>query len=455
MGPENNSSAVYSSLHILIVDDELNIRKTLSVSLETEGHRITAVSNFQDALAEASRRSFDLAFVDLRLGTDDGLDLIPALLATTPWLKVIVITAYASIDTAVEAMRRGATDYIPKPFTPAQISLAVRKVIEVRSLEQKVAALQEDLGRQHPEIDFSTLNPLMQKVIKLARQAAASEATLLLRGESGTGKTVLARAIHFWSNRAAKPFNIVSCPALSPQLLESELFGHVKGAFTGAVRDNLGRIAASDGGTLLLDEISDLPLPLQPKLLRFIQDRDYERVGDTVTRKADVRLIAATNTRLEDAIKEGHFREDLYYRLNVIPIEIPPLRDRPEDVPVLANRLLAFHARTNHRSYLGFKDDALRALADHSWPGNVRELSNTIERAAILCQTDQIGLDCLPTNMLPRGAEVKIGDSISLEKLEEAHIRRVLASSRSLQEAAGLLGIDVATLWRRRKKYGI
>jgi NtrC-family two-component system response regulator AlgB len=237
--------------------------------------------------------------------------------------------------------------------------------------------------------------------------------------------------------------------------LESELFGHVKGAFTGAVRDNPGRIAASDGGTLLLDEISDLPLPLQPKLLRFIQDREYERVGDTVTRKADVRLIAATNTKLEDAIKEGRFREDLYYRLNVIPIEIPPLRERPDDVPVLAEKLLAFHARTNHRSYLGFKDEALRALAAHSWPGNVRELSNTIERAAILCQTDRIGLECLPTNLLPRGAEVKIGDSTSLEKIEEAHIRRVLANSRSLQEAAGILGIDQATLWRRRKKYGI
>jgi NtrC-family two-component system response regulator AlgB len=442
-------------LHVLVVDDELNIRKTLTIGLEAEGHQVTAVSNVEDALAEASRRSFDLAFVDLRLGTDDGLDLIPMLLAATPWLKVIVITAYASIDTAVEAMRRGATDYIPKPFTPAQIDLAVRKVFEVRSLEQKVAALQEDLGRQRPEIDLSSQNPQMRKAVKLARQAAPSEANLLLRGESGTGKTVLARAIHSWSARAARPFNIVSCPSIPSELLESELFGHARGAFTGAVRDNPGRIAASDGGTLLLDEIADLPLPLQPKLLRFIQDREYERVGDTVPRKADVRLIAATNAKLEEAINDGRFREDLYYRLNVITIEIPPLRERPEDVPALAGRLLAFHARANHRSYLGFTDDALRALTAYSWPGNVRELSNTIERAVILCQADRIGPECLPASLVPRSAELKIGDSVSLEKVEEDHIRRVLAGARSLREAAGILGIDIATLWRRRKKYGI
>jgi NtrC-family two-component system response regulator AlgB len=442
-------------LNVLIVDDELNIRKTLTIALETEGHKVTAVSNVQDAQAQAARRSFDLAFVDLRLGTDDGLDLIPLLLASSPWLKVIVITAYASIDTAVEAMRRGATDYIPKPFTPAQIDLAVSKVFQVRSLEQKVAALQEDLVRQHPEIDFASKSPQMQKAVKLARQAAGSEANLLLTGESGTGKTVLARAIHSWSSRAARPFNIVSCPSIPSELLESELFGHMKGAFTGAVRDNPGRIAASDGGTLLLDEIADLPLPLQPKLLRFIQDREYEHVGDAVPRKADVRLIAATNAKLEDAVKAGRFREDLYFRLNVISIDIPPLRERPDDIPVIAERLLAFHARNNHRSFLGFTAEALEALAAYAWPGNVRELSNAIERAAILCRTDSVGRECLPASLTGAEAEARIGDAVSLEKIEEAHIRSVLGTARSLQEASAILGIDQATLWRRRKKYGI
>ena len=442
-------------LNVLVVDDELNIRKTLAIALETEGHKVTAVGNVQDAQAQAARRSFDLAFVDLRLGTDDGLDLIPLLLATSPWLKVIVITAYASIDTAVEAMRRGATDYIPKPFTPAQIDLAVRKVFQVRSLEQKVAALQEDLVRQHPEIDFASKSPQMQKAVKLARQAAASEANLLLTGESGTGKTVLARAIHSWSSRAARPFNIVSCPSIPSELLESELFGHVKGAFTGAVRDNPGRIAASDGGTLLLDEIADLPLLLQPKLLRFIQDREYEHIGDSVPRKADVRLIAATNAKLEDVVKAGRFREDLYFRLNVIAIEIPPLRERRDDIPVIAERLLAFHARNNHRSFPGFTAEALEALTAHAWPGNVRELSNVIERAAILCRTDRVGRECLPANLTGAETEARIGDAVSLEKIEEAHIRGVLAAAGSLQEASAILGIDQATLWRRRKKYGL
>lgn len=442
-------------LNILVVDDEVNIRKTLSVCLETEGHKVIAVSNFQDALAEASRRSFELAFVDLRLGTDNGLDLIPALLTTTPWLKIIVITVYASIDTAVEAMRRGATDYIPKPFTPTQIKLAVQKVFEMRTLEQRVATLQEDLGRAHPEIDFSSTNPMMQRAINLAHQVASSEATILLRGESGTGKTVLARAIHSWSNRTTKPISIISCPSFSAELLESELFGHVKGAFTGAVRDNPGRIAACEGGTLFLDEISDLPLSLQPKLLRFVQDKEYERVGDCITRKADVRIIAATNVNLEKAVEEGRFREDLFYRLAVIQIEIPPLRERPDDVVALAERLLVFHGRSNHRSFVGFTKESLQALREYHWPGNVRELSNVIERAAILCRTDHISMECLPAILLPGDFAPKIGDPVTIEKIEEQHIRQVLAKTKSLQEATEILGIDQATLWRRRKKYGI
>lgn len=443
------------ALHILIVDDETNIRKTLSLSLETEGHKVVAVSNFEDAVAEASRRSFELAFVDLRLGTASGLDLIPILLASAPWLKIIVITAYASIDTAVEAMRRGATDYLPKPFTPAQVDLAVRKVMEVQALERKISGIMEDLERSHPEVRFSTESLSMQKLLNLARQVASTDATVFLCGESGTGKTLLARAIHTWSPRAGKPMAVVSCPSLPSDLLESELFGHIRGAFTGAIRDNPGRIAACGGGTLLLDEIGDMPLPLQPKLLRFLQDKEYERVGDHSTRKADVRIITATNSDLEQAVKEGRFREDLFYRLNVIRIVLPPLRERPEDVIPMAEQFLAFFGRQSHRVFQGFTDEALLALKRYLWPGNIRELRNVVERAAILCRMDRVGMECLPDNFTSPKPTPGIGDPIDLERLEELHIRRILAGSRSLQEAAEILGVDQATLWRRRKKYGI
>jgi NtrC-family two-component system response regulator AlgB len=442
-------------LNILIVDDEINIRKTLSICLETEGHSVITVSNFEDALSEASRRSFDAAFVDLRLGTANGLDLISPLLTATPGIKIIVITAYASIDTAVEAMKRGATDYIPKPFTPAQVKLAVHKIFEVRTLEQKVVALREDLGRSHLDADFSSGSGAMKRAIALARQAASSDATILLRGESGTGKSVLAKSIHGWSKRAAMPFSVLSCPSLSPELLESELFGHVRGAFTGAIRDNPGRISSCNGGTLLLDEIGDLPLSLQPKLLRFVQEKEYERIGDYTTRHADVRIIAATNIDLEKSVREGRFREDLYYRINVIQVEIPPLRERPDDVIALAERLLVFFGRSCHRMSLGFTDEAIHLLRHYSWPGNVRELRNVIERAVILCQTDRIGVNHLPENLRILDTLVRIGDPIPLDKIEEEHIRRVLATTRSLQEAADILGIDQATLWRRRKQYGI
>jgi NtrC-family two-component system response regulator AlgB len=442
-------------LNILIVDDELNIRKTLSVCLETEGHTIVAVSNYRDALSENSRLSFDVAFVDLRLGTESGLDLIPALLAGSPWLKIIVITAYASIDTAVEAMKRGAADYIPKPFTPAQVNLVVHKVAEFRSLEQRIDTLQAELNRISPEVDMTTSSRVMQRALDLARQVAPTDAIVLLTGENGTGKSIFARAIHGWSTRANKPFAEISCPALSAELLESELFGHVKGAFTGAVRDHSGRIAFCEGGTLFLDEIGDLPLSVQPKLLRFIQEREYERLGDHVTRKADVRLIAATNTNLEEAVKDHRFREDLFYRLNVIQIEIPPLRERPDDVVNLARRLLTFFGRSNHKASQRFTEDALQVLRRYSWPGNVRELRNVIERASILCNSESVGVEHLPEKLLNVEECPKPGDFASLDTIEETHIRRVLASTKSLQEAADILGIDQATLWRRRKRYNI
>lgn len=443
-------------LNVLVVDDEINIRRTMTVCLEADGHHVVAVSNVADARTEAGGRAFDLAFVDLRLGTESGLGLIAALKAQSPWVKVVVITAYASIDTAVQSMKEGAADYLPKPFTPAQLRHLARRIGEVRELESQLFSLRETLGQNTPEVDIATTHsPAMQRVIHLAQQVARTDATILIRGESGTGKGVLVRAIHAWSHRSSKPLGVVSCPSLTAELLESELFGHVKGAFTGAVRDNPGRIATCEGGTLFLDEIGDLPLPIQPKLLRFVQDREYERLGESLTRHADLRVITATNVDLDKAVREGKFREDLLYRLNVIQLELPALRQRRDDILPLATRLMMFFAEQNHRHIIGFTEEAAEMLRNYAWPGNVRELRNVIERCVILCQTERIGVELLPAGITDSPEHAGPGSLISLEQLEELHIRRILATTRSLEEAAGILGIDAATLWRRRKRYGI
>ncbi len=444
-----------SSLNILVVDDELSIRTALTACLEVDGHKVMSAGNARDALELASRRSFDLAFVDLFLGSDSGIELLPRLIADSPWMKVAVITAYASVDTAIESMKRGAADYLPKPFTPEQVAVITDRVAERRALEQKLAGLQEVLGRTMPACDLYSTSPTMQRAINLARQVASSDATVLIRGESGTGKGVLARAIHAWSPRTDKPFAVVACPALSADLLASELFGHVKGAFTGAFRDNPGRIAASEGGTLFLDEIGDLPTSLQPKLLRFVQDRQYERVGDHVTRDADVRVIAATNVNLEDAVAAGRFREDLFYRLNVIQIEVPPLRDRPDDVASLADHLLAEFVRQRPGSPVSFSPQAMAALLAYHWPGNVRELRNVIERAMILCRSGPVGPEHLLLSPPATGEAPRIGDPIAMEQVEKLHLQGVLSAAPSIEAAARILDMDTVTLWRRRKKYGI
>ena len=449
-------------MRILIVDDEPNIRRTLRAALEAAGHAVDEAAEGREALRKLEAGPCDVALVDLRLGAESGLDLLGPALERVPTLAVVVITAYAAFETAVEAMRRGAFDYLAKPFTPAQVRALLERVGRDRGLRDRVADLEDRVRREVPEVELAGRDPEVRRVLELTRKVGPTEAAVLIRGENGTGKGVLARALHAASKRAERPFVTVSCPSLNPELLEGDLFGHVQGAFTGAVRDAAGKVAAAEGGTLFLDEVGDLPPALQPKLLRFLQERRYEPVGSARTRAADVRLVAATNRDLEAAVATGGFREDLLYRLNVVELTLPPLRARV-DVLDLADHLLGFFARQTGRRLSGFTAEARSALSLHPWPGNLRELRNAVERAAILADGPEVGSADLPDRIaglraLAGGDDsgpVGLGSPVSLERLEAEHIRRVLAATSSREEAARVLGIDPSTLYRKRKQYGL
>lgn len=447
-----------TSLRILVIDDEKNIRTTLSLCLEQLGCQVTAVPSAQSALTALAEQRYDLAFLDIRLGELSGLDLIPKLLADCPNLLVVVITAYATIDSAVEAIKRGAADYLPKPFTPAQIRQVVEQCIKQRDLRRQVTELESRLRESAPEVDLESDSPKIRAVLDIATRAAVSDVPVLLRGESGTGKTVLARTIHSVSRRSGQPFVVVNCPTLSEELLASELFGHSRGAFTGALRDQPGRVEAAEGGTLFLDEIGEIAPSLQAKLLRFLEGKEFERLGENKTRKADVRTIAATNRDLEEHVRKGLFREDLLYRLNVIDLQLPPLRERPEDILRLARRFLLFFAKSARRRPQELSEAAEDALRSYSWPGNIRQLKNAIERAVILWPAQVIGPEAFPAHISARVRSVEspqIGGDFSLEDIEREHIARVVTRSATLEDASAVLGIDASTLWRKRKKYEI
>jgi NtrC-family two-component system response regulator AlgB len=440
---------------VLIVDDEKNIRTTLGVCLESIGCQVAQASTSEAALEALRHAPFDLAFLDLRLGQESGLDLLPRLLAERPGLDVVMITAYATFDTAVEAVKRGAADYVPKPFTPSQVRLIVERLAARRAEAATRTELESRLAEAAPDITLETGSPRMRAVLDVVQRAALSEAPVLLRGENGTGKGVLARALHAGSQRLGRPFVVVNCPTLTDELLASELFGHAKGSFTGAVRDQPGRVEAAEGGTVFLDEIGEISPGLQSKLLRFLQEKVFERVGESRTRTADVRVVAATNRDLEAEVKTGRFREDLLYRLNVVEVTVPPLRERPEDILPLAHRFLSFFAAGSKRPVPTLSEEASRALLAYPWPGNVRELRNVMERAVILSSVQVLEVENLPDRLQAQVSVVPVlGGSFSADEIEREHLLRVLAWAPTMEEAARILGIDTSTLWRKRKKLG-
>jgi len=439
---------------ILVADDEEGIRTFLAQALEREGHEITQAEDGAAAVALLDRQAFDLVLTDLKMPKVDGMELLRKLQQEQPETEVIMLTAFGTVDSAVEAMRLGAFDYLQKPIgSPGELRLIVARALEHRELvKAKVRAQRE--GDDAPTLTFG--DPTMEPVVSALRKVAPTMATVLLLGESGTGKEVTARAAHLWSQRASGPFVAVNCAALTDTLLESELFGHEKGAFTGAHSSRQGRIELAQGGTFFLDEIGELRADLQAKLLRVLQERRFERLGGTRTFSADVRWIAATNRDLRGMIAAGSFREDLYHRLAVFPIRLPALRERKQDIPFLAKQLLVQIAHDLRRKKLELSEDALAAIAQADWPGNVRELRNTLERAAILAEGDTLTREHIAFDPTHQNSPAITLPQVTLENIERLAIEQTLtATSGNRKQAAERLGIGLRTLYEKLKRYGL
>lgn len=439
---------------VLIVDDDRSIRLSLSIFLEREGYKVKDVASGSAALSMLREFHPDVVLTDLRLKEESGIDVLAALKERQADLPVILMTAYGTVEKAVEAMKLGAVDFISKPFQPAEMAQLIRRTLELHQLRAENRALRSVQGQG----EFLTHSGKLNKILDAARRVAQHDTTVLLTGESGTGKSLLARQIHQWSPRSSYPFIEVNCAALSTTLLESELFGHARGAFTGAVKDKVGRLEAAAGGTLFLDEIGEIPLELQAKLLRFIQDRQFERVGEVQARKVDVRIICATNRDLVRMVAAGTFREDLFYRISVFDLNLPPLRERREDIGDLARQFLADAALRNRVDTApAIAPDVLQVLEHYDWPGNIRELQNVMERAFILSGSSDIRLEHLPDRLVAEtmGMENRMAAGNRQAAITPERIRAVLGASSTLEEAADTLGISVTTLWRKRKEFGI
>ena len=434
---------------ILIVDDEKDTRDFMARALSGKYEVLTAAdAEFAMKQLDADR-SIRLLLSDVRMPGEDGITLMKAAKAMNPGLAVILLTAFGSIDQAVAAMKDGADDFITKPVDLDQLELRIEKALKAHRLESEVKHLKAQLDEKYGMNGIVGNSPAMQKVFRMIRQAAPTDATVLIQGPSGTGKELVARAIHNLSNRSKGPFVAVEFAAISPNLLESEMFGHEKGAFTGAVSRRIGRFEAANHGTIFLDEISEMPLELQVKLLRVLQEREFQRVGSNETVKCDIRIVAATNRDLAAYVKEGKFREDLYYRLNVIDMRLPALKERTGDVPLLVNRYL--------REFGGksVSPDAMRLLEAYQWPGNVRELRNAVEKMCVLSSSGEIGVDDVPDEM-KRDVPMTLSVSGTLGETEKAKILAVLEEvGGNRTKAAERLGISRRTIYRKLEEYGL
>ena len=459
---------------ILVVDDEPGMRKSLSDWLTEDGYAVHTVPDGPSALNEVKQSLWDVLLVDLKMPGMDGMELLQEVTKVTKETPIIIITAYATVDTAVAAIKNGACDYLVKPVDPEELSMVLRKVVEHQNLRRDVRLLKKELAKQYQFQDIIAKSHPMQEVFQLIQTVAPTPSTILIQGESGTGKELVARAIHNNSPRAAQPFIALSCGAMPDTLQESELFGYEKGTFTGATTQKKGKLELAQSGTLFLDDIADIGSKTQVDLLRVIQEREFRRLGGDELIKIDVRIIAATNRDLKALVKEGKFREDLFYRLNVIHIQLPPLRERKEDIPLLVLHFIRKYNVQSGKKTEGISRPALTCLLDHSWPGNVRELENVIERAVVLAQEAEIQLSDLPKDLCATVPPLTGRDSLeqsrqgpttssvetipqrllTLEEMEKEQIRQALnQTDGNIQEAAKILGIHRITLSKKIKEY--
>ncbi len=437
---------------VLVIDDEVNILKVIELSLSSQNFLPEVFSNPMDALKRAQEIYFDIAFIDLKMEPIDGLQTLAQLKNISPDTTSVLMTAHGSIETAVEAIKGGAYDYITKPFTHKEFLHLAERVFEHHLLLKELKGLRAQVEQEFESGEIISHNFQMREILKLSKDIAESDIPVLIEGESGTGKEMLARFIHSNSRRSASPFVAVNCSAIPESLFESEVFGHIKGSYTGAMKDRIGRFEMGDQGTVFLDEVGELSKSMQVKLLRFLQSMEFERVGESITRKINVRIISATNRNIDEDIKNGELREDFYYRLSGVRIKLPPLRERREDIPQLSEYFLKKYSPDVP---MHISPEALKLLNDYIWPGNIRELENVINRAIVLAKDNEIKPEYLPKEIF-QGNEKQFSSLMpTLDEIEKNYIIEIMKKHPNPKDAAQILGISLTTLWRKRKEYKI